>query len=306
MSHSHFAWLLLIPTAVAACGGGSAPSEDPEPFVITSPSTEIGAGTEVAYCYYFRLPNTSQAAIRRLQATLGAGVVRTNVIFTDTDIQTPGTQSSDDCLPLVAASSQGQAWAYSAYPPAEALTFPGDDGAGKPVGRIVSPGQSGYLYIHYLNATDAPIVSHVEVEVLPYAQGTVVTPANSFVAYNASISISPASTMSFSQACGVPEDAKFFWMSTYSHKQMIDASITDGMSTVFESTDPFAPGKVVWNGPFFTFASGELRYTFDYTNPSNRTITTGPSFATDELGIALAYFFPAPTPHFCVDGYPLL
>jgi hypothetical protein len=54
----------------------------------------------------------------------------------------------------------------------------------------------------------------------------------------------------------VPPGAKFFYVTTYAHQQMVHAYVRDRITTVFESTDPFNPGSRSWTPPFFTFATG--------------------------------------------------
>ncbi len=74
---------------------------------------------------------------------------------------------------------------------------------------------------------------------------------------------------------------------------------------VFESTDWEHPGAMSWNGaPFFSFASNKLTYHCDYLNPTNSVIMDGPSAATNEMCMAIGYFFPSPggTGHFCLDS----
>lgn len=274
----------------------------PAGFQIVSPLQEIPPFSSIAYCFYFRTPNLVETAIRQWRSRLGPGVVRMNVILTETDAGSPGSSSAVNCQ--IGLSSFNHHWAYTAYEPESEFSFPSDDGTGSPVGLVIPPNHSGYLFIQYDNMTPSPIASQVSVEALAYDSGTEVTPANSFVAYNQNISIPPGATDDMeTQSCSVPEGAKFFWMSTYSHQQSIRTSIRDGATTVFESTDFANPGASKWSAPFFTFASGQLTYEFVYANTganATRTVTAGNSYSTDEVAAALTYFFPASAPRFCL------
>jgi hypothetical protein len=285
---------------------GCASVPPPFGFKIVSPPVVLPGFQEIGYCYYFRTPNAADLAVQKWRATLGPGAKRVNVVFTDGDAQPPFTQSSSAaCAAIVpTGSSVVRHWAFTAYQASTEYTFPGDDGSGKPIGLMIPPGQAAYLYIHYRNPTDNPLTTHVEVEPVPYARGTEVTPARSFVTYNNSLNI-PAGEIADSetQTCTVPPGAKFFYVTTYAHQQMVHAYVRDGITTVFESTDPFNPGSRSWTPPFFTFATGKLTHEFVYANPTNRTITSGPSNATDEEAITLSYFFPATAGKICFDGF---
>jgi hypothetical protein len=285
---------------------GCASIAPPLGFAVVSPEIDIAPLQEIGYCYYFRTPNAVSISVRQWRSRLGDGVKRMNVILTSSDVGTPGTQSAANCSPGldgVALGGARRSWAYTAYQPPQELTFPSDDGTGKPVGLVIPPDQPGYLYIHFANLTDAPITSQVQVDAIPYEGGTVVTPANSFVTYNNSISIPSGSTADFeTQSCAVPQGAKFFYLSTYAHKQMVQANVRDGSTTLFTATSPYNPGSISWNAPFQTFASGTVTYELVYANPGNRTITTGVSPATDEIGAVLSYYFPATEGRSCFDG----
>jgi hypothetical protein len=52
----------------------------------------------------------------------------------------------------------------------------------------------------------------------------------------------------------------------------------------------------------FDHAARQLTYQCDYVNPTGRTITSGSSPATDELCMAITYFFPATGARICVNN----
>lgn len=275
----------------------------PAGFVVTSTPAQIMAGQIVAYCYYFRLESATPTYVRAWRSTLGTGIKRMNVVLTSADVQPVGTLSAANCVPVTSANATlRRTWAYTAYQPTAQYTFPSDDGAGNPLGFTLAPGQSGYLYIEYENPTLVPFQSGVTVELDVYERGTLVTPASSFVTYDASLSIPPSNSYTQTQTCPVPQNAKFFYASTYAHKQMLSGTIRDGATTLFQSTDPYNPGYQSWTAPFVTFATGQLTTEFVYENLTNRTITAGESVATDEHAVALTYFYPATQGLICWDG----
>jgi hypothetical protein len=274
----------------------------PQFFRIVSPSTAILASQVIAYCYHFRTPNTETLAIRSWRARMPAAAARMHLVFSEADVQPPGTQSAANCTPLL--GPQSSAWAFSAYNDGDAFTFPTDDGTGTPLGLTLPPNQPGYLYILYQNATDSEVTAHVELEFEFYDTGATVTPANRYIAWNNSLVI-PAQTLGHvqSQSCDVPGGANFFWLSTYAHALNVRGTLRDGAATVFESTNPHDPGFASPAPPFYSFASGQLTYEFEYDNPTNREVRSGASYDRDEIGAALTYFFPATSPRICFDGF---
>jgi hypothetical protein len=157
------------------------------------------------------------------------------------------------------------------------------------------------LRVHYFNPTDQAVAVQVEVRGVGY-RDTVVTRAEPYVTYNANISIPPQSSDTETQACDVPAGANFFAMTTFSHKQSVHTYIKDDQAVVFEAVNWLDPGRRDFPAPFISFSSGKLTYQCDYVNPTNRTITSGNSYATDEACIALAWFFPATKARTCINS----
>jgi hypothetical protein len=92
------------------------------------------------------------------------------------------------------------------------------------------------------------------------------------------------------------------------NKQAVLTAVKDGTPAstdiVFTSTDWELPGAATFTAPDFrSFATGSLTYECTYDNPTNRTITSGPSEATDEQCVAVGYFFPATDYRLCLDNF---
>ena len=301
------ATVLTLCLLASACGGdATAPSER---FSIQSPLTDIEPGQQTGLCYHFRTPNTREFAVKQWKSKFGLGIARITVVLTSADQQTPGTQTATDCGPFRALSSTETlepTWAYTAQTPEAQYTFPGNDGTGKPLGMIIPPAQSGFIYIHFLNPTSERLSARVQLEAVPYSRGAAVTGVRSFLTYNSAIHIPPSTTSTFTQSCAVPAGAKFIWMTTYSNKYSTQTSIKDGEITVFQSTDWTNPVPVsLSTPPFFTFGSGALTHTFTYTNTSGAVVDAGDNPATDELAVTLSYFFPATESRYCLNGTAL-
>lgn len=275
----------------------------PTTLQLKSPDVVVDPFQEIVYCSYFRAGINDALAVKRWTSHLPAHATKVIVVLTARELGLPGTQSASNCRVFPLESGTISTWAYAADEPDAAYEFPADDGTGKPIGLVLQPGQFGYLYIHYLNKTDMPVTGHVEVNAALYDPTTTVTRADSLVTHNFSINILPASAKSETFTCTPPAGVKYLSLSTHSHKQSVHTFIRDGVGNpnLFESTSFEHPGTVLFNQPPF-LSLNQLTYQCDYVNPTNRTITAGSNVATDELCMAITYFFPATGARICVNG----
>jgi hypothetical protein len=306
----------LPPDTQTAIDGGTSLMPPAHGFQLMSPTIDIDPGAEVTYCYYFRTPNTGELLIQRWASHMTPGSHHMILYLTPTDQQPPGTMSPTNCG--ITKGTGGPVWTYSAQTPDAESQLPSDDGNGNPVGQVIKARQSGFLQMHYLNATDSVIHAHVELNAYAYPDSVQVTPAAPFVTSNLDIQLMPGSptnpTMGMvNGSCPVPLDPtgkppRFFMMTTHTHKQGVHTFVKDGATTVFDSMNWEHPGTAIWPTPptsqFYTFKSDTLFYQCEYLNPNNRTILTGDSAATDEMCMAIGYFFPAAggIGHFCLNS----
>jgi hypothetical protein len=280
-------------------GGGLTPPTT-NGFQLTSPPVDINPGSDITYCYYFQAPNTGELTIQRWASHMTPGVHDMILYLTTNDQQTPGTMSPTDCG--IAARAGGPIWSYAAQTADAAVTLPGDDGNGNPVGQLIKTRQSGFLQIHYVNTGTTTLKAAVELNAYAYPDGTQVTFAAPFMTFNLNISIMPGSqaqpaTGMVNGSCPVPLDPT-------------GTFIKDGVDRVLDSTDWQHPDISSWPvSPFYTFKSGTLFYQCEYSNPTDRTIKTGDDATMDELCMTIGYFFPAPTEgitrgvgHFCSNS----
>ena len=278
-------------------------------FQVVSPDITIMPGQEITYCYYFKTPNTEAYSIKRWVSKMTPGSHHMILFFTGSLAQPEGTVSSSNCG-FGSASNIGT-WVYAAQNVDADMPLPADDGAGKPVGMDVSPGQPAFIQMHYLNSTDAPIVAHVTLNAEAYDAGVQTTKTFAYVTFNGNISIPPmsmpptAGTIA-TQTCNIPSTSKVWLMSTHAHKQAIHTEVRDGATgtnVVFASNDWEHPGAKAWmTAPFYTFSTGKLTYECQYNNPTSNTIKTGDSAATDEMCMATGYIFPATKSTICYNN----
>src|SRR5207245_7939354 len=141
---------------------------------------------------------------------------------------------------------------------------------------------------------------------MTYATGSY-QKAGAYVTYNTQIRIPAGGTQTVSGDCNVPAGAQFFVMSTHSHKHTVDAIAAKSQNgqvseQLVKTTDWEHAAVARWGAsPFLTFAPGEkLHYECSYNNDTASTIVVGNSAKTNEMCMAVGYYFPTDTGTFCL------
>lgn len=316
----------LSASLLGACGGASNPVGDdtsgtpdatqelagdlPVPtqgFQIVSPFIDVPRGVEVTKCFHTHLPVSAEVGVKTWESQMTPGSHHAILYFVGAAQAADGTVTDGGCgVGNIGGSGGIPVWTYSTQTAHQAMEMP----AG--IGMTVPANQAVNLEMHYLNTTDETLHVRVTVNGETFAPGATYTKAAAYVTYNTQISI-PAGTPAApgtghaEGTCAVPAGAKFFTLSTHAHKQAVHTQVLDGAAAdspmVFQSDDWEHPGAMSWNDdPNFTFTSDNLHYECDYENPTSRTIQTGNSAQTDEMCMAVGYYFPADGPSICLDS----
>jgi hypothetical protein len=293
-------------------GNGSGSGEELMPpargFQLITPEITINAGQEITYCWYFKTPNTELFTIKRWVSKMTPGSHHMIVFFTPSAGMPEGTVSSSSCG-VGGSATNIPSWVYASSQVDSDMMLPADDGTGKPLGMDVTPGQFGYIQMHYNNRTDDPIIAHVTVNAEAHDAGVAATKTAAYITFNGNISIPPMSTgVKATNTCNIPTTSKVWLQSTHAHKQAVHTEVRDGTPTstnvVFSSNDWEHPGTKTWmTSPFYQYTTGKLTYECTYDNPTNRTITTGDSAVTDEMCMATGYIFPATKSTICYNNF---
>lgn len=282
-------------------GGGGGGTTGAPAFEITSPNITVAPGQEVTYCYYFHTSNKQTVAVNKWVSVLAPGSHHM-IMY----LNPKGSQPADGTIDQSCGGSGGSAnvpvWTYATQVENQEENLPGDDGTGKPLAQNIAAGAAGYFQMHYLNATPGSLSAHVELRAYALPVGTSYTETDAYVTYNNDIRIPPnATNFVVSATCPVPA-AKFWTMSTHSHKQSVGTTVLDGSTAVFSSADWQHPGSQDWKAPsFFTFTAPMLTWTCTYNNTGSNagsTVVAGPSAQTNEMCMATGYYFPATGPKF--------
>lgn len=323
---SSLAFVLALMTA-AACGkstgggggggGGGGPDANDlgtPAFSVTTPEFALMPGQEVTYCYYFHTPNTD-FVINKWTSSLTPGGHHL-IVFTGGPTMPDGLDMTNSCG--LGTGGQGaltnpSVWEYASQVPQGELDLPSDDGTGKPLGQKIAANTEAAIQMHYLNSGDSTLMVHDELAAYALPAGTDYTETDAYITYNADISI-PANSMNtlVTASCALPSGVKFWTMSTHSHKQSVETKVMDGTNMLLDSTDWEHPTIQEWATPqtFYSFSNAQLTWSCNYDNDApppyeptgtsnaNVMIHDGPSAATNEMCMAVGYFFPATGPYF--------
>ncbi len=320
---------LALPFA-AACGASdtgtgddTSPDAAVEPttrgFQVVSPEITIPAGKEITYCYYFKTPNTEDMVIKKWVSKMSPGSHHMIMFTTQSEVKPAGTISDTECGVAGASPTNLPAWIFAAQTAEASLTLPTDDGNGKPLGQEIKAGSPAYIQMHYLNATDADIKVHVQINAEAYDVGAPYTATAPYITFNNQINIDknltkdPSIIDTETLTCATPPGTKFWLLSTHAHKQAVKTEIKNGMpastEVAFTSTDWEHPGqKEIMTTPFYSFSGDKLTYSCSYANVGSnydRIVKTGDSAQFDEMCMATGYYFPATKSRICFNNYLL-
>jgi hypothetical protein len=209
----------------------------------------------------------------------------------DSDTMPVGTLENRGCV-----GGLDQRWTYTSGSPHNYLDMP------KGVAMVLAPRQKVVFDMHYINTTDAAIDAQVVLNI-NFAEGEF-QKAAALVSFNTSIAIPANGKQTVQGDCTPPPGAKFFVMSTHTHRRGVLATITRKSAAgqlvgepIVKTTDWEHPSAQLWmEEPFLTFAPGEtFNYSCSYQNDRNAVTTVGTSADVNEMCMAVTYYFPAAT-----------
>jgi len=308
--------VVFFAIGLAACGedppppGGNPDAAPPDPdsgvvdppppatgFQVVTPEHTLAPGEESTWCYYTHLPNPAEVGVKRWESTMTPGSHHLIVYTTRQPLHPDGTLTQDCGGAGVGGGLDAPIWTYASQESHQEQVMP--DG----IGMTVAAGQPAFIQMHYLNATDEELKVHVTLNAHTYGAGEEYVKAAAYVTYNTQIRVPRDQAASAEGSCAVPPDARFFAVSTHAHRFSTHTEVRDGGSMVFQSSDWEHPGQKTWGAdPFFRFSSGKLTYHCDYFQSEYDLVVEGPSAQTNEMCMAVGYFFPADGPKFCVDS----
>ena len=273
-------------------------------FQLRSPDIVIPKGEEHTYCWYTTVPLTTATGVKKWESHMTPGSHHLIVFMTDTAQQPDGTLV-DGCS-LLGGGGAGNlpVWSYSAQTADQSAPMPPN------VGMQINANQHVYVQLHYINETDGDLTVHADINGWTYAPTDTYMKAAAFVTFDFGINIPAGVGQTYDtqqvKCTNTPVGVNFFAMSTHSHRRSVETMVFDNGVQIDDSTDwqhptikNFATDAPTWD--FYQF-KGQLSYECKYVNDLSVAVHTGDSAATNEMCMAVGYFFPADGgPVFCLN-----
>ena len=292
-------------SADANPNGDLAPPPAGEGFQLRSPDIVIPKGEEHTYCWYTTVPLTADTGVKKWESRMTPGSHHL-IVFMSSTAQKPDGTLIDGCGITGGGGGLGNfpVWSYSAQTPDQSAPMP--DG----VGMEITANQHLYVQMHYLNTTDHDETVHVTINGWTFKPTDTFMKAAAFVTFDTQIHIPGGVGMLGDtgkvQCSNTPVGVNFFAMSTHAHRRSTETMVYDGTTMIDDSTDwehpvikNYQTDAPTWN--FYQF-KGQLSYQCKYRNDLAADVYTGDSAATDEMCMAVGYFFPASGgPVFCIN-----
>ena len=247
--------LLLL---IAACGkdpgmgddtmtpDGATGSNDPNADVrAQEPGHPDPSGQEITKCYYFHTPNTRDRGGEQVDLRHDAGQPPHDHVPHAAGSNQPADGTIDENCGGGGGGRTSRCGRTRRRPRTTRSTCRDDDGTGKPLAQDIPPNTAGYFQMHYLNATDSRSDGARRRSTRTPSMRRRPTRRPTRTSRTTTTSASRRrDRISVTGSCNVPDagGAKYWMVSTHTHKQGVDTKIKDGASMVFDSTDWEHPG----------------------------------------------------------------
>jgi len=260
-------------------------------FVLQSGQVTIQPNQEAYYCYYNTIPGSASIEVGAFQSWMSTGASHHFITY---EANTGGTPDGT----LEQCAGVAGKWVYATSVAGQIIELKMPD----TVGLTMSSGTQLIMNMHFINPTTAPLSPTVKLNVL-YAQN-VQYQAATMVSFNASIDVPPATAagpgmQTVTGTCQAPVGSKFFAVTSHTHKHATDTRVnfvSGGQTTnIVNTTDWESPDVGLFYAPnFLTVQAGDsFTYSCAYTNTTSSAVLVGETAATNEMCMAIGYYFPA-------------
>jgi hypothetical protein len=158
------------------------------------------------------------------------------------------------------------------------------------------------LNMHFINPGATTAYPQVKLNFL--SAQNVQYKAEAMVSFNTSIHVPAATsagpgTQTVGGTCTAAAGSQFFAITTHTHKHAVETKVNyvSGGQTrnLVDTTDWEHPDVAVWQAPnFLTVKQGDsFTYSCSYANSSSSAVTVGDTAASNEMCMAIGYYFPA-------------
>jgi hypothetical protein len=255
-------------------------------FQIKTDKFTVNPSQEKFMCWHAQIPPGAELDVKRFESVMSKGSHHFIFYRADGDTTPANTLSNGGCT-----GGFGQQWIYTSGSPHSWLDMPKD------VAITMNAGQRVTFDMHYNNTSDEPIDAIVALNMY-FAKGTF-TKAAALVSFNTTIFIPVNGKQTVSGDCTPGAGAKFFLMSTHTHRRGVGAQITRKTAAgaltdvLVKTTDWEHPGVGQWLDTPFVFGAGEkLHYSCDFVNDRQAITSVGQSAEDNEMCMAVTYYYP--------------
>jgi Copper type II ascorbate-dependent monooxygenase, C-terminal domain len=274
----------------------------------------VAPNQEIFLCYYVTLPNSAEVDIGAFQSYMSPFSSHHFILYQQSDsgqFAAPAQPSGT----IASCGFAGGTWVYATSTPGAVVSSTMPEGVGLPFKAATQV----VLNMHFINTGSTTLHPKVKLNILFATH--VQYKAGVMVSFNTSINV-PAATASgpgvqtVSGTCTAPVGSKFFSMSTHTHKHataaivnLVRSGVTQplvhtGETTTYpppqiagSGTDWEHPGVSLWDGPdYLTVQQGDsFSYSCSYSNSASTAVTVGETAASNEMCMAIGYYYPAGT-----------
>lgn len=289
----------LMPSRGCGQGTSCTPSDDSAApaaadgfqFVLKSGQVTIEPNQEAYYCYYKTIPGSAAIEVGAFQSWMSKGASHHFITY-----QGDAASSPDGTL-NVCPGVAGK-WVYATSVAGETIELKMPD----TVGLNMAAGTQLILNMHFINPGTTPLMPNLKLNVL-YAKN-VQYQAGTMISFNTAIDVPPANangpgTQTVRGTCTAPVGSKFFAVTSHTHKHAVvtDVNFISGGQTtnIVHTTDWESPDVGLWYAPdFLTVNQGDsFSYSCSYSNSTSTAVTVGETAASNEMCMAIGYYFPA-------------
>jgi hypothetical protein len=268
-------------------------SADGFQFVLKSGQVTISPNSEQYYCYYNTIPGSSTIQVGAFQSWMSTGASHHFITYEVTG----GASGNGTIVPCQGVAGR---WVYATSVSGQIIELKMPD----TVGLSMSAGTQLVMNMHFINPNTSPAQPTVKLNVL-YAKN-VMYQAGTMISFNSGINV-PAGTVTapgmqtVRGTCTAPAGSKFFALTSHTHKhakEVLVNFISGGKSTtVVDTTDWESPDVGLFYAPnFLTFNAGDsFTYSCSYINTTSSPVLVGETAASNEMCMAIGYYFPAGT-----------
>jgi hypothetical protein len=261
-------------------GGGGGGSTDPNVVQITTQPFSVPAGGEVFMCQDFANP---------------FGGVDTEVAQMDSDMS-PGSHhmilfyqnNATDTNVASCAALQFQTMLFGAQTQHNSMVYPTG------VAALVKGTQGFHMQMHYLNATQTPIMAQVTISFTKATPGTITQHAGVFFLNNASgIHVGTGQTQDVTASYSFNKAVNVIFATAHTHVFTNSFTASIGGNMIYSTThwdnapnQQYAPPLQIANGTM-------VSWTCNITNTTSGTLTFGESAMTNDMCIFDGQYYPA-------------